>query len=69
MKHLTITTAALRTLSKEIKTNNLKHEYLNDFRTQLLLEDSPKGRMAIQMTRERYGRHCLLIKEPSEKTT
>ena len=49
-------------ITKELRNNNVPFEF-GDTMEKVQVEDSPKTRMAIRMTRERKGLNSLIVKD------
>jgi hypothetical protein len=51
---------AIPSLTKDLKTNGIKYEMIS--KASLLIEDTPKGRTAIRLVRERFGLQSISVK-------
>jgi hypothetical protein len=51
---------AIPSLTKDLKTNGIKYEMIS--KSSLYIEDTPKGRTAIKLVRERFGLQSISIR-------
>jgi|688.fasta_scaffold1231215_2 hypothetical protein len=58
---VSLTTTAAASVKKDLKANNIKYTEVRP--TVIEIEDSPKGKMAIQQAKERFGMQSVLVKK------
>jgi hypothetical protein len=60
MKKIIIADKASKSFINDLRMNNIKHEFIKGFTT-ILIEDTPKSKMAIRLLKERNGPNSIKI--------